>query len=110
MPPHVSGFTHKSLLPVVATLLGTPYSKAQMSYDLWRLRTNGLIRRLQGTHTYVHTPDGRSVALFYTKTYARLIDPLFAAAGQCFNGTHPQLRTALRTIDTQSIYSCRRCV
>jgi hypothetical protein len=38
---HVSGFTHKSLLPVVATLLGKPYSKTQMSYDLWRLRTNG---------------------------------------------------------------------
>jgi hypothetical protein len=33
-----------------------PYSTSQMTYDLRRLRLNGLIRRIEHTHTYVLTP------------------------------------------------------
>jgi hypothetical protein len=77
---HVAGFTNRTLRPLVATILGKPYTSAQMSYDLWRLRGKGLIERIGGTHTYALTPDGARVALFYTKTFRRLIDPLFAAA------------------------------
>jgi hypothetical protein len=42
----VAGLRNRTLRPLVATLLGVPYSGAQMSYDLWRLRGNGLLRRL----------------------------------------------------------------
>ena len=96
----VQGLTNKSLRPLVATLLGMPYGTNQMSYDLWRLRTNGLIDRIGKTHTYVLTPKGIRVCLFYTKSYRRIIDPLFAAAGTTAQArAAPELRDALRAID-----------
>ncbi|MEX2551819.1 MAG: hypothetical protein WD627_02290 [Actinomycetota bacterium] len=96
----IQGLTNKSLRSLVAPLIGKPYSMNQMSYDLWRLRTNGLIDRLPKTNTYVLTPNGIRVALFYTKSYRRIIDPLFAAGGSGpQTRAAPELREALRTID-----------
>ncbi|MGH8301131.1 MAG: hypothetical protein ACRET5_06655 [Steroidobacteraceae bacterium] len=44
-----------------------------MSYDLRRLRLHGLIVRLPSTNTYVLTPAGIRVAVFYTKLHGRLL-------------------------------------
>ena len=46
------GFTSRSLRAQVSPLLGALYTPNQMSYDLGRLRLNGLIDRLEGTNTY----------------------------------------------------------
>jgi hypothetical protein len=92
----VVGFTHRSLRARVAALLATPYSAAQMSYDLTRLRRKGLIQRLPGTNTYVLTTDGVRFALFYTKVHDRLLVPLLAADTP---PAPPQLRQALGVID-----------
>ena len=74
------GFTNRSLRAQVSRLLGAdPYTVNQMSYDLGRLRLNGLIERLDGTNTYVLTADGQRVAIFYTKVHNRLLRPLLAA-------------------------------
>ena len=73
------GLTNKSLRALTARLLGTPYSPGQMTYDLRRLRLNGLIRRIAHTQTYVLTPEGTRIAIFYTKLYNRLLRPLAAA-------------------------------
>ena len=75
----VAGFTNRSLRAQVATLLGGPYSTNQMSYDLRRLRLKGLITRLPHSNTYLLTPDGQRVAIFYTKIHNRLLRPLLAA-------------------------------
>ena len=75
----VTGFTNGSLRALVAGLLGLPYSPAQMTYDLRRLRLKGLIRRLEHHNRYVLTPDGIKVAFFYTKLQGRLLRPLLAA-------------------------------
>lgn len=92
----VTGLSNKSLRGLVAGLLGTDYTPAQMSYDLRRLRLHGLIERLPHSNTYTLTPDGIRVAIFYTKLDHRLLSPLLAA-------DHPpapiELRQALRTID-----------
>jgi hypothetical protein len=92
----VAGFSNRSLRALVAGLLGTTYTASQMTYDLRRLRLHGLIQRLPGTNTYVLTPDGIRVALFYTKVHDRLLAPLLAA-------DHPPapaaLRHALRVVD-----------
>jgi hypothetical protein len=96
----VAGLRNRTLRPLVATLLGVAYSSAQMSYDLWRLRTNGLLRRLPGTHTWVLTADGIRAAALYTKTYRRVIDPLFVVvAPDAPPGLDPELRLAVRTIE-----------
>ena len=39
----VAGFTNRSLRAQVSHLLGVPYTVGQMSYDLVRLRLNGLM-------------------------------------------------------------------
>ena len=92
----VSGFTNRSLRAQVAALLGTPYSAAQMTYDLRRLRLKGLVHRIPKSHAYVLTPDGTRVAIFYTKLHNRLLRPLLAAD---YPPAPLQLRQALRTID-----------
>jgi hypothetical protein len=90
------GITNKSLRALTARLLGASYSPSQMTYDLRRLRLNGLIRRIPHTHTYALTPDGTRIAIFYTKLYNRLLRPL-AAADQ--PQAPPALRQALTVID-----------
>src|SRR6266540_996781 len=90
-----TGFTNKSLRALVGGLLGTSYSHGQMTYDLRRLRLNGLIRRIEHANRYVLTPEGIRVAVFYTKLYNRLLVPLIAADQP---QAPPELRAALQTI------------
>jgi len=92
----VTGITNRSLRALMTGLLGAPYSMTQASYDLARLRRNGLITRRPHTNTYDLTPDGLAFAVFYTKVHDRILAPLFAA-GQ--PQAPPQLRAALRAIE-----------
>src|SRR5246500_3561220 len=62
-----TGFTNKYLRVLIAGLLGSAYTPGQMTYDLRRLRLNGLIRRLPHTNRYVLTADGIRIAVFYVK-------------------------------------------
>jgi len=90
------GFTNRSLRAQVSHLLGVTYTINQASYDLARLRLNGLIERRPHTNTYDLTADGIRIAIFYTKVHDRLLRPLTAA------NTPPapaELRHALATID-----------
>jgi hypothetical protein len=75
-----------------------------MTYDLRRLRRNGLIRRIEHANRYVLTPDGIRVAVFYTNAlhqrstptlYNRLLRPLLAADQP---QAPPELRAALQAI------------
>jgi hypothetical protein len=90
-----TGFTNKNLRVLIAGLLGSAYTPGQMTYDLRRLRLNGLIRRLPHTNRYTLTEDGIRIAVFYTKIYNRLLIPL-TAANQA--QAPPELRAALAAI------------
>jgi hypothetical protein len=92
----IVGFTNRSLRAQVSRLLGTAYTANQMSYDLGRLRLNGLIERLEASNTYVLTGEGQRVAIFYSKLHQRLLRPLLAADAP---PAPPPLRQALATID-----------
>ncbi len=92
----VTGFTNQSLRGLVAGLLGTTYSTHQMTYDLRRLRLHGLIERIPHTNTYILTPEGLRVAIFYTKLQDRLLRPLLEADKP---PAPPELRRALTTVD-----------
>jgi hypothetical protein len=92
----VTGFTNKSLRGHVAGLLGQPYSASKMSYDLRRLRLHGLIERLPHSNTYILTPDGIRVAVFYSKLQDRLLRPLLDADKP---PAPPDVRRALTTLE-----------
>ena len=92
----VTGITNRSLRALMTGLLGRPYSMAQASYDLARLRRNGLITRRPHANTYDLTSDGLAFAIFYTKVHDRVLAPLFTA-GQ--PQAPPQLRVALQVIE-----------
>ena len=49
-----------------------------MTYDLRRLRRKGLIRRIPKTQRYELTDQGRRIAVFFTKTYTRILNPTLA--------------------------------
>ena len=93
---NVVGFTNRSLRAQVSQLLGEAYTRNQMSYDLGRLRLNGVIERVEGSNTYLLTADGQRVAIFYTKLHDRLLRPLLAADRP---PAPVALRHALATID-----------
>jgi hypothetical protein len=93
----VTGITNKSLRALMTGLLGGNYGMNRASYDLTRLRRNGLITRVPGRNRYQLTADGLAFAIFYTKVHNRVLRPLMATDRP---QAPPPLRTALRTIDT----------
>ena len=92
----VTGITNKSLRALMTGLLGEPYPMSRASYDLTRLRRNGLITRIEGRNRYRLTDDGIAFAIFYTKVHNRVLRPLLATAAP---QAPPPVRAALRTID-----------
>jgi hypothetical protein len=69
-----AGLTNKSLRELVAGLI-PGYSARQMTYDLRRLRRKGLVRRVPRSQRYEITDHGRRIAVFFTKTYTRILNP-----------------------------------
>jgi len=70
------GFRNRQLRPLLAQWLGLAESQltpGRMSYDLRRLRLHGLIERISHTQRYRLTPFGLKTALFYSRTYQRLL-------------------------------------
>ena len=94
----VTGITNRSLRALMTGLLGAPYTMTQASYDLARLRRNGLItRRIEHANTYDLTPDGTrsspsSTPRSTTGSWPRCSPPASPRH-------RPQLRAALRTIE-----------
>lgn len=71
------GLTNRTLRPLIAELI-PGYSTGQMTYDLRRLRRKGLIRRIPKSQRYQLTDHGRMIAVFYTKTHVRIVNPSLA--------------------------------
>jgi len=69
-----AGLTNRSLRELIAGLL-PGYTARQMTYDLRRLRRKGFIQRIPRTHRYELTTEGRRLAVFFTKTYTRIVNP-----------------------------------
>lgn len=70
------GFRANEFRAFLAPLLGLDPAKltqGQISYNLRRLRLRGLIARISRTNRYRVTPEGLRIALFYSRTYSRVI-------------------------------------
>ena len=93
------GFRNRDLRPQVEALWGRPYSAAQMTYDLRRLRLKGLIHRIPKTHRYTATSYGLKVAFFYAKLYLRILRPNWPALLPADDRLPRSLRAALGVLD-----------
>ena len=71
----IAGFDNRRLTELVTALLGAPYTSRHATYDLRRLRRKQIIERLPGTHRYRLTPQGRAIAVLFTKAYGRILTP-----------------------------------
>lgn len=74
--PH--GFRSRDLGKHWAPLLGQDPSQmtpGRLTYQLRRLRLHGLIERTAGSQRYTVTDFGLRLALFFTRSYARVIRP-----------------------------------
>jgi hypothetical protein len=72
-----NGLTNRSLRELIAGLIPA-YSTNQATYDLRRVRRKGLIHRIPHTQRYELTDEGRRIAVFFTKTYTRIVNPALA--------------------------------
>ena len=72
-----AGLTNRSLRELIAGLI-PGYNARQMTYDLRRLRRNGFIQRIPRTQRYELTREGRRLAVFFTNTYTRIVNPALA--------------------------------
>jgi hypothetical protein len=91
------GFNNAQLRTHLATLLGDDpehYSAGRMTYDLRRLRLHGLIERLPQTNRYQVSTQGLKVAMFFTRSYARLLRPGLAELTDPLAFAGSPLRTA----------------
>jgi hypothetical protein len=82
-------------------LRGRPYSAAQMTDDLRRLRLKGVIHRIPKTHRYTTTSYGLKVAFFFSKLYLRILRPEWAALLPTDDHLPRPLRAALDVLDAQ---------
>lgn len=73
----LEGVTNRSLRELVAALL-PGYTPRQMTYDLRRLRRNGFLVRIERSNRYRLTDEGRRLAVFFAKTYTRVVTPSLA--------------------------------
>lgn len=71
------GLTNRSLHALVAGLL-PGYTPRQATYDLRRLRRNGLIAKIGRSRRYELTDHGRMIAVLFTKTHTRIVNPSLA--------------------------------
>ena len=72
------GFVNRDVRALLARLLGVApdtITSGSLTYHLRRLRLHGLIARIAGTHRYRVTRSGLRTALFFTRTYARVLRP-----------------------------------
>ena len=106
-----TGFSNRDLRQHVAPLLGLlpeQLTPGRMTYQLRRLRLHGMIQRLPRTHRYRVTESGLRAALFFTRTYNRLLCPGLAqvlpplpamtgALRRCFNKLQREVEACVTT-------------
>ena len=72
-----AGLTNRTLRELIAGLI-PGYTARQMTYDLRRLRRKGFIQRIPRTQRYELTCERHRLAVFFTKTYTRILNPSLA--------------------------------
>lgn len=96
------GFANRDLRAHLAPLLGVPaesLTAGQMTYNLRRLRLHGLIERIPHTHRYRLTELGLRSAVFFTRSYNRIVR---AGLAEINDPDHPgPLRRAFTRLENE---------
>jgi hypothetical protein len=98
------GFRAADLRQHLAALAGCDpdsISQGAITYQLRRLRLHGLIERLPNSFRYRVTDFGFRVALFFTRTYNRLLRPGLAAALPALRAITTPLKRTFDALSTQ---------
>ena len=72
-----------------------------MTYQLHRPRLHGMIERIPHSHRYRVTDAGFRAALFFTRTYNRLLRPALAAVIPDHHAAATLLKRSFDTLDTR---------
>lgn len=98
------GFRVADLRQHLAALSGidpAAISQGAVTYQLRRLRLHGLIERIPNSFRYHVTNFGMRIALFFTRTYNRLLRPGLAAALPALHAISTPLKRAFDTLAAQ---------
>ena len=77
-----------------------------MTYDLRRLRLHGIIERIPRSYRYRLTTGGLRIALFFSRTCARLLRPTLAEIMPQSPPAPTRVRTAFDRLESAI---CERC-
>jgi hypothetical protein len=94
-------FGDPRVMALLQAIVGRPYTRSQMTYDLRRLRLKGVIHRVPKTHRYTATTYGLKVAFFYSKLYLRILRPQWNALLPDTDRLPRPLRKALDQLDME---------
>ena len=106
----LQGFTNAEMRALLAPLLGldpATYPAGRMTYDLRRLRLHGIIERIPRSHRYQLTPCGLRIALFFSRTYARLLRPTLAEIMPQAPPTRAPIRVAFERLQSAIAACCQ---
>lgn len=101
MSLQIEGFRNRQLRLLLAQMLGFDkheITQGKITYDLRRLRLHGLIERIPKSHRYRLTKSGLRVAMFYQRTYSRLLRPALSIIGGGIAGDGSAQAKALQKI------------
>jgi DNA-binding PadR family transcriptional regulator len=93
------GFSNADLRERLEPLRGSRTTPGAVTYDLRRLRLHGLIRRIPRTHRYEITQRGLRYALFFTRSYDRLLRPGLALVLPDQVASDSTLRASFRQLE-----------
>ena len=108
-----SGFRAADLRVHLAGLAGyhpAAVSQSAVTYQLRRLRLHRLIERIPNSFRYRVTDFGLRVALFFTRTYNRLLRPALAAALPALRSISTPLHRAFNTLTAQIDYAIKQAL
>ena len=106
----LQGFTNAELRALLAPMLGldpATYPAGRMTYDLRRLRLHGIIERIPHSHRYRLTAAGLRIALFFSRTYARLLRPMLAQIMPQSPPTAARIRSAFDLLQSAIDKCCQ---
>jgi len=106
--PH--GFDNRQMRELMAQLMGNDpeqYPPGRMTYDLRRLRLHALIQRIPHSHRYQVTDVGMRVAMFFSRTYVRLLCPVLSDIMPQASPSGSKLRKAFNYLQQQIDSQCQ---